>query len=97
VFSDTSLLGTDYDEYRMYREKVIDIDLHFEPTEQELAEIAFSASSETNRLLRDFSRILEIKNIRILRLIKKLRKHVLNETPSPRPNFYRYVAECGRG
>ena len=60
------------DDYVKYREKVIDVELKFDPTPIECSEIAFDNSGYEFDLLRGFAQKLSIKNIRILKKIERL-------------------------
>lgn len=55
------------EDYTKYREKVIDIELTFEPTAFESSEIAFESISENLEKLSELSQKLNITNIRILK------------------------------
>lgn len=60
------------DEYKKYREKVIDIELEFAPTARECSQIAFDSNNETTRILPDLTEKLNIRNIRVLKKIERL-------------------------
>jgi hypothetical protein len=53
--------------YRRYREKVIDIEVLFEPTTDEAADLALPADLEYREMIREKLRILEVRNIRLIR------------------------------
>ncbi len=65
-------------EYKTYREKVVDIELKFDPTVEESTNIAFTGTGQIYDELRSSSRKLKIKNIRVL---KKIELIVNNSTP----------------
>lgn len=65
------------EDYKKYREKVIDIELRFEPTAFESAEIAFNIDTESGEKLSDLTQKLDIKNIRVLKKIERLVNIVL--------------------
>ena len=65
-------LGTKEDDYRKYREKVIDIELLFAPTAAENAEVAFPADLPNRKAIKEYAVSLDIKNIRILKKIVEL-------------------------
>lgn len=58
--------------FKTYQEKVVDIELAFEPTPEECAKIAFSDSSPVCAKISEFSQKLGIKNIRTLKKIERL-------------------------
>jgi len=60
------------DDYVKYREKVIDIELKFDPTPEECTGIAFDNSGYEFDLLREFTQKLGIRNIRVLKKIERL-------------------------
>lgn len=59
-------------DYERYREKVIDIELAFDPDPQECAEIAYSEQESNYLRLRELTTSLGIRNIRILKKIERL-------------------------
>ncbi|MET4072696.1 Cdc6-like AAA superfamily ATPase [Bradyrhizobium sp. S3.2.6] len=59
-------------DFEKYSEKVIDSSLVFEPTSVEAAQIAFKGTEESDKLMRENCRKLEIANIRILKKIERL-------------------------
>lgn len=60
------------EDYIKYREKVIDIELKFEPTAVESSEIAYDSVSDNSKKLSELTQSLNITNIRILKKIEKL-------------------------
>lgn len=76
ILNDGALEDQELKEFEKYREKVIDVELLFDPTVEECAEIAFEEQEIDNRLK---PRILKlgIKNIRIIFRIKRLINLVL--------------------
>lgn len=60
------------EDYRKYREKVIDIELKFEPTAKESADIAFNGDTPVAELVSDLTQRLDIINIRVLKKIERL-------------------------
>lgn len=60
------------EDYVKYREKVIDIELKFEPTAIESSEIAFDSISENSEKLSELTQKLNIKNFRVLKKIERL-------------------------
>lgn len=65
------------DDYKKYREKVIDVELRFEPSSLESADIAFNTDSEGGAKLSELTQKLDIKNIRVLKKIERLVNVVL--------------------
>lgn len=60
------------EDYVKYREKVIDVELRFAPTPQECSDIAYDKSGHEFDLLKDFTKKLGIRNIRVLKKIERL-------------------------
>lgn len=60
------------EEFKKYREKVVDIELHFSPTAEESAEIAFGDSFDLLRSISVLSQQLNITNIRTLKKIERM-------------------------
>ena len=60
------------DDYVKYREKVIDIELKFDPTSGECMDIAYDGSGYHYDLLKEFTKKLGIRNIRVLKKIERL-------------------------
>lgn len=60
------------EDYITYREKVVDIELAFNPTPEESANIAYSDNKPYHSMLRKRVISLNIKNIRILKKIERL-------------------------
>ena len=60
------------DDYVKYREKVIDIELKFDPTSGECTDIAYDGSGYHYDLLKEFTKKLGIRNIRVLKKIERL-------------------------
>lgn len=60
------------EEYKKYREKVIDIELEFAPTASECSQIAFDSNNEKTLMLPDMAEKLNIRNIRVLKKIERL-------------------------
>ena len=66
------------EDYEKYREKVVDLELIFEPTPQECADIAFAHSGFIKANLSPLTHLLGIKNIRVLKKIERL-YHLISE------------------
>lgn len=79
------------EDYTKYREKVVDIELKFEPTAFESAEIAFDTISENSQKLSELSQKLNITNIRVLKKIERLVNLVLPFTNEYEPEIQQQV------
>lgn len=66
IMNDNGFDASDFKEFEKYREKVIDIELRFDPTVQECIEIAFDDNEETDLKLKARIAQLGIKNIRLI-------------------------------
>ncbi len=71
IFNDIKLGEEAQKEYKDLREKVIDVEVIFNPDPNEAASLAFSDESDISRRIRDFSIKLRINNIRVLRKIER--------------------------
>jgi len=60
------------EDYKKYREKVIDIELEFSPTARECSEIAFDPKNDKTVSLPELTEKLNIRNIRVLKKIERL-------------------------
>ena len=60
------------EDFKKYREKVIDVELKFAPSPEECASIAYSDNQPYHQNLKKHVAILGIKNIRILKKIERL-------------------------
>lgn len=60
------------EEYFNYKEKIVDIELLYDPTARECAVIAFDSNSKFYKYLSDCTVSLGIKNIRVLKRIERL-------------------------
>lgn len=72
IQNDGELDGDDDEDYRKYREKVIDIELRFQPTAAECASVVLDANSELDSILIKHVAALNIDNIRVVKKIKTL-------------------------
>lgn len=72
IMNDSGLDKVDCKEFDRYREKVIDIELGFDPTVEECISIGLDLKDELDRKLEPKVRKLGIKNIRIIFRIKRL-------------------------
>lgn len=71
ILNDESLEGESSIDYKMFREKVIDIELVFDPSPAECAEIALTDNPWSLKLA-PFTERLGINNIRIIKKIERL-------------------------
>lgn len=62
-----------FNDYQKYKEKVVDKQLHFEPTAEESFDVIYSNANEQKDYIRDCCISLDIKNKRI---IKKIEEHL---------------------
>lgn len=60
------------EDYKKYREKVVDIELHFNPTAEECANAVFAGSDWQTTFIKEHVVRLGVRNIRVLYKIKKL-------------------------
>jgi len=60
------------DDYEKYREKVIDLELKFNPTSEECVNIAYSGDNWLINELKQLTIRLDIRNIRVLKKIQRL-------------------------
>lgn len=67
------------DDYKKYREKVVDIELLFAPTAEEAAELALPVELPHRGIVKNYAVSLGIKNIRILRKIVTLTELIHHE------------------
>ncbi|MEH2087549.1 hypothetical protein [Nostoc sp.] len=72
ILNDESLNEKEDNELKIYREKVIDMELLFNPTPKECAEIAIPSDCFYSSKIKEFSNTLAINNIRIIRKILRL-------------------------
>jgi len=75
ILNEDVLKGKALDEYKTYREKVIDVEIKFEPTASECIEIAMEKDLQNE--IGDYIRLLNINNIRIIKKIEVLSKRIL--------------------
>jgi hypothetical protein len=72
ILNDQSLANHSLIDYKKYREKVIDIELLFNPSAPECLSIALSNEDANSRKLKGFIELLGINNIRIIKKIEAL-------------------------
>jgi len=71
IFNESSFDNDeDRAQFQSYREKVVDVEIHHNPTCRENISCIFSIQSEKNSVLEKTISHLQIKNIRVLRKIK---------------------------
>lgn len=68
IFNDEELRGN-LETYRRYREKVVDMEVLFEPTVEEAAELAVTPDVPYRDLVRQKLAVLEVRNIRLIRKV----------------------------
>lgn len=70
IFNENSFDSTeDKDQFESYREKVVDIEINYNPTCKENLNCIFKSENEEYSLIEDFIINIDIKNIRVLRKI----------------------------
>lgn len=73
ILNDESFDDEDLEkEYKKYKEKVIDIEILFDPLASECADIALSQEAEETSKLKDHITKLKINNIRVIKKIERL-------------------------
>jgi len=77
IMSDSNLDSKSFEEYWQFREKVIDIEIRYEPSFEEAAKLAFKGNPHNYDRLKQLSTQLRITNIRILNKIEKSVNDVL--------------------
>jgi len=77
IMNDGGLDEADFKEFEKYREKVIDIELGFDPNVEECISIGLDSEDELDRKLEPKLLKLGIKNIRVIFRIKRLIRIVL--------------------
>jgi len=72
IFDDSSFCDKAKDDYKLYKEKVIDIELLFEPSSNECAELGLKNDDPSLSKLKEFIVLLKINNIRTIKKIERL-------------------------
>lgn len=72
VLNDSSFEKASLEEYEKYKEKVVDIELHFNPSPVECVDIALESDISHTTKLREYVVQLNINNIRIVKKIERL-------------------------
>lgn len=76
IFNNDSLSDDkDKDDFDTYREKVVDIELNFNPTHTQNLTCIFKEDHPAFDKLEELTKILDIKNIRVLKKIKRIIDH----------------------
>lgn len=70
IFNEESLKGEDKEQFESYREKVVDLEVNYNPTCNENLTHIFPASSDGLSVIQDVVDVTDLKNIRVLRKIK---------------------------
>lgn len=78
ILNDTSFEEDSLKEYEKYKEKVVDIELYFEPTSAECVDIVLENPTPATTKLREYVVKLNINNIRIIKKIERLAKILEN-------------------
>lgn len=81
------------EEYKKYKEKVVDLEILFSPTPEECASIAFDSNDEVQNSLSVQTQKLGIKNIRILKKIERLLRLVKPLTENLEPEIEHQVVK----
>lgn len=82
ILNDESFEDKSKDDYKLFREKCIDIELVFNPSAKECTRIAISGSDDISNKLKELVEKLGINNIRIIKKIERvaeLLKRLLSE------------------
>lgn len=74
IFNDEKMGGENGDEYRRFREKVIDFEIEFKPTPKECIAIALPSQEVLTSNLGDLIERLGISNIRVIKKIERVAK-----------------------
>ena len=77
IFNDTSLDQAAREDYKQFREKVIDLEITYSPTAKESGTLVFESQSHIDQTLANLAIKLDIRNIRILKKIEKAAKRVV--------------------
>lgn len=72
IFNDESFEDKSKDDYKLFREKCIDIELVFNPSAQECAIIAINGQDDVSNKLKELVKKLGINNIRIIKKIERV-------------------------
>ncbi len=78
ILNDESFQDIDLEEFKKFREKVIDIEILFDPSPSECVEIALPNDDLVSNKLKEFCATLGINNIRIIKKIERI-AHILKD------------------
>lgn len=79
------------EDFEKYREKVVDVELLFDPTAAECAEIAFNSAEPLYQSIGELSQKLDITNIRTLKKIERLVRLVKHRLNNLEPEVVRQI------
>ena len=79
------------EDFEKYREKVVDVELLFDPTAEECAEIAFDSAEPLYQSIGELSQKLDITNIRTLKKIERLVRLVQHKLNNLEPEVVRQI------
>lgn len=79
------------EDFEKYREKVVDVELLFDPTAEECAEIAFDSAEPLYQSIGELSQKLDITNIRTLKKIERLVRLVKHRLNNLEPEVVRQI------
>jgi hypothetical protein len=79
------------EDFEKYREKVVDVELLFDPTAEECAEIAFDSAEPLYQSIGELSQKLDITNIRTLKKIERLVRLVKHKLNNLEPEVVRQI------
>lgn len=79
------------EDFEKYREKVVDVELLFDPTAAECAEIAFDSAEPLYQSIGELSQKLDITNIRTLKKIERLVRLVRHKLNNLEPEVVRQI------
>ena len=79
------------EDFEKYREKVVDVELLFDPTAEECAEIAFDSAEPLYQSIGELSQKLDITNIRTLKKIERLVRLVRHKLNNLEPEVVRQI------
>jgi hypothetical protein len=79
------------EDFEKYREKVVDVELLFDPTAAECAEIAFDNAEPLYQSIGELSQKLDITNIRTLKKIERLVRLVRHKLNNLEPEVVRQI------
>lgn len=72
LFNDKSLTRDDEEEFQQYREKVVDIEIEYDPSHTDALSAVFSADLPEFQQIASITQVLKITNIRVLKKLKRV-------------------------